>query len=200
MDQRQTCQICEAHLPEKPAAKNSVKCPECGYVNLLVIKKEKTLSDQLAEITIDLAPGNIEATFSTISECFGLDKLENDDIGATIKTSSDRVIQYVSQIKRKSVGSIDKEAGHLDYKLIKKIGQGGMGIVYMARQSSLNREVALKMTKEDRQMTDGMIEHFGNSSDKVNILGHILVEKKQKFFMVIFGVVYYIKRKLKTGH
>ncbi len=36
-----------------------------------------------------------------------------------------------------------------DYELIEKLGEGGMGIVYSARQSSIDRSIALKMIKSD---------------------------------------------------
>jgi len=34
-----------------------------------------------------------------------------------------------------------------DYELINRLGEGGMGVVYMARQSSIDRKVAIKMLK-----------------------------------------------------
>ncbi|MEQ1830326.1 MAG: serine/threonine-protein kinase, partial [Pirellula sp.] len=41
-----------------------------------------------------------------------------------------------------------------DYELIQEIGRGGMGIVYLANQISLNREVAIKMILKDRLASD----------------------------------------------
>lgn len=50
------------------------------------------------------------------------------------------------------IGSRDvrgvEEPGEKDYELKEIIGQGAMGVVWLARQASLNRDVAIKMPKE----------------------------------------------------
>ncbi len=47
-----------------------------------------------------------------------------------------------------------------DYELLEEIGSGGMGVVYMARQISLNRTVAVKMILRGHFVTDVEVRRF----------------------------------------
>ena len=59
-----------------------------------------------------------------------------------------------------------------DYELIREIGRGGMGIVYKARQISLNRSVALKMIRSAALATEDELRRFQNEAEAVALLDH----------------------------
>jgi WD40 repeat protein/tRNA A-37 threonylcarbamoyl transferase component Bud32 len=59
-----------------------------------------------------------------------------------------------------------------DYELVEEIARGGMGIVYKARQVSLNRMVAVKMIGPERFSTKESIERFLREAQAAAMLQH----------------------------
>lgn len=59
-----------------------------------------------------------------------------------------------------------------DYELLKKLGQGGMGAVYLARHTRLKRTVALKVLPKDRLANAEAVARFEREMEAVGRLDH----------------------------
>ncbi|MBK9385792.1 MAG: serine/threonine protein kinase [Planctomycetes bacterium] len=91
---------------------------------------------------------------------------ERDEILARIAS-----LRRVGLVKGASSGSpFPRRIG--DFDLLEQIGSGGMGVVYRARQVSLEREVALKLVRPEQLYFPGMRARFEREIKVVARLRH----------------------------
>ena len=73
---------------------------------------------------------------------------------------------------QKSDGVLSQNATLGDFRLLRQIGRGGMGIVYEAEQLSLSRRIALKILPFAATLDERQLQRFKNEAKAAGLLQH----------------------------
>src|SRR5882672_3740326 len=131
---------------------SSAACPKCGEPVAATAAAGLCRKCLVLRLASDLEPG-------TIAE-WGVRSAELKSGLRAVTPEGKRVA---------SAGSIGSFG---DYELLTEIARGGMGVVYRARQRSLNRIVALKMIQAGRLASDGELKRFRLEAEAAAHLDH----------------------------
>jgi serine/threonine protein kinase/WD40 repeat protein len=84
-----------------------------------------------------------------------------------------------------------------DYQILDKLGEGGMGVVYAAIQTAVNRKVALKTLKKERNKDPSARKQFFYEAEITADLDHPNIPPIYEFGSTKDGIVFYTMKMIK---
>jgi serine/threonine-protein kinase len=118
-----------------------------------------------------MAETHIPASGQNLDETHIPSQNEGGDMGATVIGEETKPAKPAKQAAAPAAKAKETEADHDksgakkvsqlgDFLIIKKLGQGGMGTVYLAKQVSLDRQVALKTLSKEFAKKPDFVQRF----------------------------------------
>lgn len=108
-------------------------------------------------------------------------------------------IVTTSQMEISPTASDDPLVGNIldgRYKVLKRIGEGGMGIVYEALHVSIEKKVALKVLRDDFSSRPEVVERFRQEAKSASRIGHEHIVDISDFGETPSGQSYFVMEML----
>ncbi|MCP4604966.1 MAG: serine/threonine protein kinase [Proteobacteria bacterium] len=83
------------------------------------------------------------------------------------------------------------------YRVIDQIGEGGMGVVYIAEHVEIEKKVALKVLRDDFSKRPEVVERFRQEARAASKIGHAHIVDVTDFGQIKDGGVYFVMEYLK---
>jgi serine/threonine-protein kinase len=134
------------------------------------LSHDQYLADVLAELTDQVCQGQPVDFNATCAQHPTLAKELRELWGAVLVTDTAGVARDELPMERQENPSTEDSSSRWrslrlpttigDFDLLEEVGRGGMGVVFRARQRSLDREVAIKMILRGRLASDADLQRF----------------------------------------
>ena len=123
------------------------------------------LIDELVDEFISRRQAGHDPTVSEYCERYPALAVQIQEIFPTLE------LVHQAKVSSESVDEVTVEAIG-DYRIIRRIGQGGMGVVYEAEQESLGRRVALKVLSRRWSTSDRALARFQREAQAAARMHH----------------------------
>jgi serine/threonine protein kinase/formylglycine-generating enzyme required for sulfatase activity/DNA-directed RNA polymerase subunit RPC12/RpoP len=184
------CAHCKARYARKDVQKAGFRCSGCGKKVKIQGRGLLTMAEILAsrdprDLTISLAsPPTDPARTRTSSRRKG-----ERSSGRKRRQTKKKLNREVLEVDSGDLSALDR------YEIIEELGRGGMGVVFKARQSDMERECALKVIKAGPNVPEIQINRFvqeGKSAARLNHPNIIQIYDCGRFKDMFFVAMEYV--------